>query len=135
MKNNKIVKWIIALVVALVLMLGIYKIASPKPTQGNKEITIEVINPDGESTKYNLQTNAETLKEAMDELAASTDFSFSGSDSEYGFFLTTVNDIEANYDTDAAYWAIFVNDEYGNYGVDAQPVTNGDTYTFTNSKG
>ena len=68
------------------------------------------------------------LKEAMDELAARTDFTFDGSDGEYGFFIESVNGLKAVYEEDNAYWAIYVNGEYGQYGADQQPVTDGDVY-------
>ena len=34
----------------------------------------------------------------------------------------------ADYDAYGAYWSIYVNDEYGQYGADQQPVADGDTF-------
>ena len=39
--------------------------------------------------------------------------------------------MEANFeDGSNAYWAIYVNDEYGMYSLDTQPVTDGDSYAL-----
>ena len=45
-----------------------------------------------------------------------------------------VNEERADYVEDGAYWALYVNGEYGQYGADAQPVADGDTYTWTYEK-
>ncbi|MPM76904.1 hypothetical protein SDC9_123903 [bioreactor metagenome] len=53
-----------------------------------------------------------------------------GEDTQYGYTVYSINGAEANFNDGNAYWAIYVNGEYGNYGVDTQPVTDGDTYAF-----
>ena len=63
----------------------------------------------------------------MDEAEGLT---YEGSDSEYGMMVEVVNGEQAIYAEDNAYWAFYVNGEYGNYGVDSQPVTDGDTYSI-----
>ena len=50
--------------------------------------------------------------------------------SEYGLMINTVNGVTADYNADGSYWAFFVNGEYCNYGVDSQPVNDGETYTI-----
>ena len=52
-----------------------------------------------------------------------------GSDSEYGLFITSINGITAD-GSDGAYWSIYVNGEYGQYGADSQPVNDGDAFSF-----
>ena len=66
----------------------------------------------------------------MDELSENEDFSYEGSDGDYGLYIDTINGLTADYATDGAYWSIYVNGEYGSYGADSQPVTDGDTYQF-----
>ena len=63
----------------------------------------------------------------MEELQEQQDFSFEGDKTEYGIMITSVNGTQAK-DSDKAYWAIYVNDEYGQYGADSQPVTDGDAF-------
>ena len=66
----------------------------------------------------------------MDELS-DQGFSYNGSDSEYGIMIEEINGEQAIYAVDGAYWALYVNGEYGNYGADSQPLADGDTYTWT----
>ncbi|MCR5468697.1 MAG: DUF4430 domain-containing protein [Lachnospiraceae bacterium] len=92
-----------------------------------KQVTLEVVDNEGTSTSYEVSTDAEYLSEVFNEIG---DLTVEGYDSDYGFYITTVNGLEANYDTDGAYWAIYVNGEYGMYGADTQPVADGDTYSL-----
>ena len=82
----------------------------------------------GEVTSYELSTDVETLRELMDEAAESEDFSYEGDEDDYGLYINTVNGLTADYDTDGAYWAIYVDGEYGQYSADTQPVEDGGTY-------
>ena len=71
----------------------------------------------------------------MDELAeTNSDFTYSGSDSEYGMMIEVINGERAVYAEDGAYWALYVNGEYGQYGADSQPVEDGAKYTWTYEK-
>ncbi len=132
-KDNKkpIIIGAIALAALVVIFLAVYFFNKPATTAGRKNITIEVVGSTGNATEYELATDAEFLKQAMDELAAKgSGFSYSGTGSDYGLMVDTVNDERAVYDKDGAYWALYVNGEYGQYGADAQPVTDGDKYTW-----
>ena len=42
--------------------------------------------------------------------------------------IKSVNGEVADYDKDASYWSFYVNGEYCNYGVDSQPVKDGDAF-------
>lgn len=123
--NKKIIVGVIALVVAIAVIFGVYKIYAPKATSGSKAITISVVDNNGDTTEYETKTDAEFLKQAMEETDGLT---FSGEDSDYGLMVDTVNDITAVYDTDGAYWSFYVNDELCNYGVEEQPVNDGDDF-------
>ncbi len=90
-----------------------------------KHITLTVTYEDGSSDSYEIDTEADYLKDAID-----TTVELGGEESDYGFYITSVNGVEADYDADGAYWAIYVNDEYGSYGVDSQPVTDGDSFAL-----
>ncbi len=127
--NNSKKKLLLILAAAAVLMLVLWKVFSPKPSEGTKAYVVEVVDKDGQKTEWTGKTDAEYLKDLMEEITADG-FSYDGYDSDYGFYITKINGIEADYDKDGAYWAIFVNDEYGSYGADQQPVTDGDTYRF-----
>ena len=128
--NKKIILGVAVVAVLVIVFAVIYLAASPKAGEGSKAYTVEVIDDTGASTVYEGTTDAEYLSELMDELAAAEDFSYDGYDSDYGLYITTVNGLLADYDTDGAYWSIYVNGEYGMYGADSQVVTDGDTFSF-----
>ena len=102
-----------------------YSQFSEKPVEGSKAITIEVVDNAEKSTVYELNTDAEYLREAMDEVEELT---YDGEDSDYGFTVYTVNGVTADYNTDGAYWGFYVNEEYCNYGIDQQPVNDQDAF-------
>ena len=134
MKNNNkkgIIIGAIALIALIAVFAVVYFINRPATSKGAKNITVEVKASTGDVTDYELSTDAEYLKDAMDELAANgSGFSYSGTESEYGIMVEYVNDERASFTEDGAYWALYVNGEYGQYGADAQPVTDGDKYAW-----
>ena len=125
MKNKK--NWLGAgLVIVLVAVLAIFYWAfSEKPVEGSKEITIEVINQTEESEVYEVKTDAEFLRQAMEEADG---LEFSGQESEFGLMVEEVNGVSAVYEKDGAYWSFMVNGEYSNNGIDSQPVEDGDAF-------
>lgn len=92
-----------------------------------KSITVSVVNQDGSTEEFETQTDAEVL---YDALLTIDGFSIDGYETDWGYYVTTVNGVFADYDTDGSYWSLYVNGEYGSYGVDSQPVADGDNYTF-----
>lgn len=135
MSGKKIALLITFFLVLIAALAVIYTQFSPNTTKGAKAITIKVIDDTGKSTTYKEHTNANYLHQAMDELAKNDDtFSFSGSTSDTGLMIETVNGITADYNKDGAYWSILVNGAYGNYGIDQQPVADKDTYSIEYTK-
>ncbi len=131
-KNKKIIAIAgVALVVLIALFAIFYNVFGAKSVAGSKNIVVEVVSQSGDATTYSLGTDAEFLRQAMDELAAGNEgFSYSGQDSEYGIMVEEINGEKAVYAENQAYWSLYVNGEYGNYGADQQPVADGDTYTW-----
>ncbi|WP_026523863.1 DUF4430 domain-containing protein [Butyrivibrio sp. MB2005] len=133
MKNNKkgIIIGGVVLVALIAIFAAVFMFNRPATNKGGKNIVIEVKNSAGEVTDYDLSTDAEYLKGAMDELAENgSGFSYSGTDGDYGLMVEYVNEERADYAQDGAYWALYVNGEYGQYGADSQPVADGETYTW-----
>lgn len=129
MKNNRknIIIGVAALAAVVAVFAGIYFIFGAKPVAGNKSITIEVVNDKQERTTYELNTDAEYLRQAMEEAEGLT---FSGAESEYGMMVDTVNGVKADYNENGAYWGFYVNGDYCNYGIDDQPVLDGDAFSI-----
>lgn len=136
---NHTMKKLAALLMALAMLLSLcvgcgaqeetsQETASAETTETaeEKNITLTVTYADETSEEYAITTTAEFLKEAIE-----TTVELEGSEGEYGYTLTAVNGVEADFaDGKNAYWAIYVNDEYGMYSLDTQPVTDGDRYAL-----
>ena len=127
-KTNKKVLLGVGIVVLLVAALAVvYAVFGAKPVTGSKAITIEVVNKAQEVTTYDVKTDAEFLRQAVEGTEGLT---ISGTESQYGLMVDTVNGERADYTLDGAYWSFTVNGEYSNYGIDTQPVIDGDVYGF-----
>lgn len=126
-QNKKLIIGGVVLVALIAIVAILYGVFSPKATQGAKAIVIEVVDDQGETVSYDVHTDAEYLRGAMEEAEGLT---FEGTESEYGLMVDTVNGLTADYNTNGAYWAFYVNGEYCNYGIDSQPVSDGETYTI-----
>ncbi|MBP5262306.1 MAG: DUF4430 domain-containing protein [Clostridiales bacterium] len=131
-KNSKLPIVITAavLVIAASVFALVYFLNKPKAVEGTKAYTVAVVDKDGNSKEYTGKTDAEFLRGLMDELTAGGDFSYAGDDSDYGLYITAINGVTADYNADGAYWSIYVNEEYGQFGADAQPVNDGDSFKF-----
>lgn len=129
MKTSKKLGISAIVLAALIAILSIvYVHFGPEPAVGAKALTIEVVDDQGAMTSYEVHTDAEFLRGAMEETKG---LSFEGTESEYGMMVETVNGLTADYNANGAYWAFYVNGEYCNYGIDSQPVADGETYTIT----
>jgi hypothetical protein len=129
--TKKSSKKVIIAAVILVALIAVFAIAfaifSPKAQKGAKSITLTVVDDQGAATVYEADTDAEYLSEVFDEIDGLT---VEGSESEYGLYIETVNGLTADYSKDGAYWSIYVNGEYGQYGADSQPVADGDEFSL-----
>ncbi len=124
MKKSKVIG-VIVLVVLVTAMAVAYVSFSEKPTQGEKQVTIEVITADETSSLYEVLTDGEYLIDAMNNADGLT---FEGEEGQYGMSISHINGVRADYLLDGAYWAFYVNDEYCNYGVSEQPIEDGDEF-------
>lgn len=125
--NKKVIIGIIALVAVIAALAAVYFVFRAKPVEGSKAITIEVVNKEKETKSYELKTDAEFLRQAMEE---TKDLTFSGTESALGMMVETVNGETADYNVDGAYWAFYVNGGYCEFGIDSQPVVDGDKFTI-----
>lgn len=129
-KKKKVLLALIPVVIIAVLAV-VYFNFKPVTTTGGKEIEISVVNDLGETVTYDVSTDAEYLRGAMDDAEG---LDYSGDESEYGLMVTEVNGVVADYNVDQSYWAFYVNDNYCDYGVDEQPVTDGDVFRIEYTK-
>ncbi len=125
--NRKIIIGAAVLVVLIAAFLIIFNVLRDKPAKGSKSVTLEVLNQENQTSEYSVQTDAEFLRQAMEEAEG---FTFDGEEGQYGFTLFTINGETHDWNVDGSYWAVYVNGEYGQYGIDSQPVKDGDVFRF-----
>lgn len=85
--------------------------------------TVIVTDVDGTETTFEYTSEAATVGEAL--LAEGL---IAGDESAYGLYITSVNGITADWDTENAYWAFYINGEYAETGVDTTEIVAGTTY-------
>lgn len=124
-KGTRIVA--LAAAVAVVCLIVLAVLFAPKPQGGDKSITVTLTDNNSVETVYEHNTDAEYLLEAVREIEG---LELEGEEGEYGFFITAINGITADYNVDQAYWAIYVNGEYGSYGIELQPIEDGGVYAL-----
>ncbi|HIS47354.1 MAG TPA: DUF4430 domain-containing protein [Candidatus Scybalocola faecigallinarum] len=127
--RKAVVAGIIILVVLVAVMAAIYFVMGPKTQAGSKTVTIEVINSSQETASYQVQTDARYLQQVMDEAQG---LSY---ETDSGNMVVSINGETADYNADQAYWAFYLNGEYCNFGIDQQPVADGDIFTIEYTKG
>lgn len=96
--------------------------------KGQKQF-IFTVETDNEKKVYNVKTDKTTVGEALLELEL-----ISGDVGDYGLYVKKVDGISADYETDKAYWAFYVNNKYANSGVDKTDIKEGENYTFKKEK-
>ena len=129
MKTNNNRRRGILTVVLVLAIVGLMTLAhgtfSEKAVKGGKNISVEVIGNEKEAVRYELSTNQEYLLGALQEIE---ELEMESEDGPYGPMLLSINGEFAEFNTNGAYWAFYVNDGYCNYGVAQQPVEDGDAF-------
>ena len=122
-KNTKLIIAVVVLVVVIAALLGVYAATRPQTSQGAKAFTVEVVHSDGSSKTFSYRTDEEYLGAVL-----LTEGLIAGEEGPYGLTIYEVDGERAVWEESGAYWAIFVNGEYGMTGVDTTPVNDGDAF-------
>ena len=85
--------------------------------------TVVVTDLDGSESTFEYTSEAETVGEAL-----VAEGLIAGDESDWGLMVTTVNGITADWATENAYWAFYIDGEYAQTGVDSTEITAGATY-------
>jgi len=93
--------------------------------EGATVFVFTVVDAEGVEKFYEIHTDKTVVGDALLELEL-----IAGDVGEFGLYVKTVDGITIDYDTDGKYWAFYINDEYAMTGVDATPITEGESYSF-----
>jgi hypothetical protein len=129
-KNGRLILAAVVVVLLIAVFAVIWFATRPATTEGSKTITVEVVHKDESTKTFTYHTDAEYLGEVL--LAEGL---VEGDESEYGLMITTVDGEQAVYETDGAYWAFYVGDEYASLGVDQTPIADGDSFSLVYTVG
>lgn len=130
MKNKKATFIaLVAFVLVVGLMTGIYFVTRPQPEEGEKSVTIIVIHKDDTQKTFTYQTEEEYLGGLLVSVGLIPEGNI-----QNGMF-DTVDGETAVWSEDEGWWAIYVGDEMSNYGVNELPLTDGGIYRLEYTNG
>lgn len=116
-------------VIMVLLLFLFFKKNNNSSAAGVKEITVQVIIPEEEIQEFVITTEAETLREALEEKQL-----IKGETGTYGFFITEVNGRKAD-ESKQEWWCITKDGEEVFTGVDMIKIQDKDKYELTLMKG
>lgn len=126
-QNNKkkIILGGICLVVLIAVLAIVYTAFKPQTVEGAKHIQVEVISKDETSKTFDINTDEEYLRGALEQ-----ENLIEGSESDYGLFVTTVNGYTAD-DANQEWWCFTKSKGTINTSVDSTPINDGDHFEIT----
>ena len=84
---------------------------------GKVSFIFRVTDDQGYDSLFRIHTDEKYVGQALMNVGL-----IAGEEGDYGLYVKVVNGITADYDTDKAYWAFYVNNEYAMTGVDKTEV-------------
>ena len=122
MKNKKIVLAVVALVVLVAVMAGLYVLTRPGAVLGPKTIEVQVVHSDGSQKTFTYTTEAKYLGEAL-----YAEGLIIADESNPGMFHT-VDGEKADWAVNKSYWSFYIGEEYAMTGVETTPIHHGDVF-------
>lgn len=128
-------KKIFALILSVLMVLslaacGVTAENKDSATTELKKFTVTVVHADGSEKVFTYESDEENVGPVLLEAGL-----IKGNDGPYGLEITEVDGEQAIYDTDKAYWAVYVGEEYALSGIDTTPITDGGAYSLVYTVG
>ena len=120
-KKNWIV--LIALVVVVALLVGVYFATRPRGNDDMKAFTVTITHKDGTQKVLNCKSDAEMVGDYLQAEGL-----VKGEDGAYGLYIHEVDGERAVYEEDGAFWAFYVDGEQSLTGVDQTALEEGQNY-------
>ena len=128
--NKKVWIAVIALVAVAALMLGVFFLTREQAQAGSKKITVTVIHKDGTEKVFDYATDEEYLGPVL-----LSEGLVEGEEGPYGLYIKVVDNEQAIYEQDSAYWALYVGEESAVAGADSIVIHDGDTFRLVYTRG
>ena len=123
MKNRKVLAGLLALVIVIGVMLGLWLGTRETALEGGKTIIVAVNHGDKTKTVFTYRTDAGYLGEVLLEEGL-----VQGEMGPYGLEIHTVDGETASWEENRSYWALYIGTEYATTGADGIVLTDGGEY-------
>ena len=130
MKKKQIIA-VIAFVALLLAAFLVWQFTRTAPVSGSKQITLEVVHADGSSKSFDISTDSENLRGALEQVNGL----IAGEESTYGLMVYTVDGETADWNRDQSWWCLTKSGEWMDTGVDDTLIADGEHYEFTYTVG
>lgn len=121
--NKKIWIALIALVLVIAALVGVYVATRPDAQEGSKTITVTVVHKDGSEKVFTCHTDEEFLGPVL-----LTEKIVEGSMGDFGLYITAADGEVADYNVDQGWWALYEGENMASTGADAVAITDGGSY-------
>lgn len=88
-----------------------------------------IVEVEEHKVNFTVLTNDDNLGEALLGVGI-----VDGEDGQYGLYIKSVNGIVADYDTDGAFWGVYIGDKAADTGVSGITIEGGATYKLVYTK-
>lgn len=127
--TKRIVIGVALLVVLAGIVTAIYILFSPKPVEGEKHITVQIVYEDKTEKQIEIDTDEAYLRGALESKNL-----ISGEEGEYGLFVKTVDGVTAD-ESKEQWWCFTKGGEAVMTSVDQTPIADGDQFEITLTTG
>ena len=124
-------KKFLAVLLSVMMLVSLMACTAPQNRSENpgdetgplKTFTVTVVRKDGSSQDYTYQTREKYVGPVLQAEGL-----IEGNMGAYGLEITKVEGVQAIYNEDKAYWAVYEGEEYALQGIDTTPVVDGRIY-------
>lgn len=130
MKNKKIIISLsVILAVIIAAFAGIYIATRQETSTDKKTISVSVVFADKSDKDYTIETDAEYLADALNEIGLLDSKEYEKSDGMY----TIIAGERADYTLDGSWWCVTKSGEMTTVGMNEQVIADGDSFEITNT--
>ena len=129
MKNFRRIS-VLILALMMLALACLFAACGSKEAEKKYTITVIVVNDKAEETTFTVKTDRKNLADALlDEKLVS------GSDSEWGLVIDTVDGLRADYSVDQSWWALYEDDKMSEVGASSLQLKDGGVYKLVYTVG
>lgn len=126
MKNKKLILWSVAVFAVLIATVTlIIALTKPVTQSGEKNISVTIVFSEENEKKYEINTNAEYLADALYQKELITEEEYKAG------FYTVIDGVKADYNVDKSWWCVTKNGEMTSVGMNELPIADGENFEIT----